>query len=92
MAIYIIAKHQINSFYKFTLYLIDIKNNPWKKHLSLADFSFRFNDFNNNFRKITNTENGQITIIGESFERNQIKCWQDFSEKLNIKYEEFMWF
>jgi hypothetical protein len=75
MAIYIIAKHQINSvFYKNLLYIwFTLKNNPWKKYLSLADFSFRFvYDFkwaNNNFRKITNTENGQITIIGESFEK-----------------------
>jgi thiol-disulfide isomerase/thioredoxin len=38
--------------------------------------------------KITNTENGQITIIGESFEI-EIKLNADgtFSEKLNIEYD-----
>jgi hypothetical protein len=41
--------------------------------------------------KITNTENGQITIIGESFEKEiKLNADRTFSEKLNIKYEEFM--
>ena len=38
--------------------------------------------------KITNTENGQITIRGESFEKEiKLKADGTFSEKLNIKYE-----
>lgn len=38
--------------------------------------------------KITNTENGKITIKGESFEKEiKLKADGSFSEKLNIEYE-----
>jgi hypothetical protein len=77
-------------FYKNLLYIWFTLKKTHEKSiyllLILVFASFDFKWANNNFRKITNTENGQITIIGESFERNQIKCWQDFSEKLN-KYD-----